>query len=124
MFLSSRVDLAYHHRRNCPVQVYLDRLSGRRSKQLRWEEADDADVTDATGDVMVDGDVMTVDIADTEIVDEVETELITGAGAVEATNDGVVDEISVDDDVLVVAVVEVTVVVKVAGTVSRYRESG
>ena len=86
------------------------------------EEADDADVTDATGDVTVDGDVMTVDIADTETVDEVETELITGAGAVENTTDDVVDEISVDDDVLVVAVVEV--VVKVAGTVSRYGESG
>ena len=71
------------------------------------EEADDADVTDATGDVTVDGDVMTVDIADTETVDEVETELITGAGAVEVTTDDVVDEISVDDDVLVVAVVEV-----------------
>ena len=80
-------------------------------------KADDADVTDATGDVTVDGDVMTVDIADTETVDEVEAELITGAGAVEATIDGVVDEISVDDDVLLVAVVEV---VKVAGTVSRY----
>ena len=82
------------------------------------EEADDADVTDATGDVTVDGDVITVDIADTETVDEVETELITGAGAVEATTDDVVDEISVDDDVLVVAVVEV--VVKVAGIASRY----
>jgi len=86
------------------------------------KEADDADVTDATGDVTVDGDVMTVDIADTETVDEVETELITGAGAVEATTDAVVDEISVDDDVLVVAVVKV--VVKVAGTVSRYGDSG
>ena len=84
------------------------------------EEADDADVTDATGDVTVDGDVMTVDIADTETVDEVETELITGAGAVEATTDDVVDESSVDDDVLVVAVVEVTVVVKVAGVAIRY----
>ena len=84
------------------------------------EEADDADVTDATGDVTVDGDVMTVDIADTKTVDEVETELITGAAAVEDTTDGVVDEISVDDDVLVVAVVEVTVVVKVAGVASRY----
>ena len=82
------------------------------------EEADDADVTDATGEVTVDGDIMTVDIADTETVDEVETELITGAGAVESTTDGVVDEISVDDDVLVVTVV----VVRVAGTVtvSRY----
>ena len=82
------------------------------------EEADDADVTDATGDVTVDGDTMTVDIADTETVDEVETELITGAGVVEGTTDGVVDEISVDDDVLVVAVVEV--VVRVAGIASRY----
>ena len=81
------------------------------------EEADDADVTDATGDVTVDGDVMTVDIADTETVDEVEAELNTDAGAVECTTDGVVDEISVDDDVLVVSVVEV---VRVAGIASRY----
>ena len=86
------------------------------------EEADDADVTDATSDVTVDGDVMTVDIADTKTVDEVETERITGARAVENTTDGVVDEISVDDDVPVVAVV----VVRVAGTVtvSRYGDWG
>ena len=75
------------------------------------EEADDADGTDATGDV-------TVDIADTETVDEIEAELNTGAGAVEGTTDDVVDEISVDDDVLMVSVVEV--VVKVAGIASRY----
>ena len=66
----------------------------------------------------VDGDVMTVDIADTETVDEVELGLITDAGAVEATTDSVVDEIPVDDDVLVVAVFEV--VVRVAGIASRY----
>ena len=66
----------------------------------------------------VDGDVMTVDIADTETVDEVEIGLITGAGAVEGTTDSVVDGIPVDDDVLVVAVVEV--VVRVAGIASRY----
>ena len=66
----------------------------------------------------VDGDEMTVDIADTETVDEVEIGLITGAGAVEGTTDSVVDGIPVDDDVLVVAVVEV--VVRVAGVASRY----
>ena len=82
------------------------------------EEADDADVTDATGDVTVDGDVMTVDIADTETVDEVELGLITDVGAVEGTTDSVVGGILVDDDVLVVAVVEV--VIKVAGIASRY----
>ena len=109
--LSSRVDPVYYHRRNCRVQVYLDRLL--------WRRRMNADVTDANGDVTVDGDVMTVDIADTKTVDEVETELITGARAVENTTDGVVDEISVDYDVLVVAVVEV--VVKVAGIASRIR---
>ena len=81
-------------------------------------KADDADVTGATGDVTVDGDVMTVDIADTETVDEVELGLITGAGAVEGTTDSVVDGIPVDDDVLVVTVVEV--VVRVTGIASRY----
>ena len=66
----------------------------------------------------VDGDVMTIDIADTETVDEVEIRLITGAGAVEGTTDSVVDGIPVDDDILVVAVVEV--VVRVTGIASRY----
>ena len=61
---------------------------------------------------------MTVDIADTETVDEVEIGLITDAGAVEGTTDSVVDEIPVDDDVLVVTVVEV--VVRFAGIASRY----
>ena len=84
--------------------------------------------TDTTGDVTVDGDVVMVDIVETETVDVDEIGLITGAeavagaGAVEGTTDCVVDGISIDDDVLVVAVTEV--VVRVAGNANRYGDCG
>ena len=70
----------------------------------------------------VDGDAVTVDIVDTETVDVVEIGIITGSGAVEGTTGGEVDEISIDDDVLVVAVTEV--VRSIAGKANQYGDCG